>query len=185
MNDSILILKNFIRNPKETGAVAPSSRFLTKEIINNIDFKAAKCIVELGPGSGVFTKAILKKARTDARIFCFEVNKKFCSYLEKKLMDKRIKIINAPAEGLAINLKKLGIINVDCVVSGLPFKNFSNSKKSDILKQVSSSLSERGRFVLFQYTKGLGDMLESCFDRIERKFVPINIPPAFVYVCEK
>ena len=67
MNDSLLLLSNFIKNPKETGAVAPSSRFLTKEIIRNIDFKASKNIVELGPGLGTFTKAILKKANANAK----------------------------------------------------------------------------------------------------------------------
>ena len=185
MKDSLLLLSNFIKNPKETGAVAPSSRFLTKEIIKNIDFKTSKNIVELGPGLGTFTKPILKKANPNARLFCFEVNEKFCSYLAKNIVDDRLVVVNAGAEDINKNLKKFKIKEVDCVISGLPFLNFPESQKRKILQEVKNSLSDNGRFVLFQYTNGLGKLLESYFSRVSRTFVPINIPPAFVYVCEK
>ena len=180
MNDSLLLLKNFIKNPRETGAVIPSSRFLTKEIVSSIDFEASKNIVELGPGVGTFTKIILKRAKPDARLFCFEVNKKFCGYLEKNIIDKRFMVINAPAEKLSSNLKRLKISKVDCVVSGLPFRNFPDGKKSSILTQVKNSLNDKGRFVLFQYTNGLSGMLESHLSKVKRNFVPIKMPPAFV-----
>ena len=185
MNDSLLLLSNFIKNPKETGAVATSSKFLTKEIVRNIDFNASKNIVELGPGLGTFTKPILKKANPNAKLLCFEVNKKFCSYLAKNIIDDRLIVIKAGAEKISGNLKKLKIKKVDCVVSGLPFLNFPESKKRKILEEVKNSLSDNGRFVLFQYTDGLGKLLESHFSKVSRTFVPINIPPAFVYVCEK
>ena len=185
MNDSLLLLSNFIKNPKETGAVAPSSRFLTKEIIKNINFKTSKNIVEFGPGLGTFTKPILKKAKPSTRLLCFEVNKKFCIYLAKNIIDKRIIVIRAGAENIRSNLKKFGIKEADCVVSGLPFLNFPESQKRKILEEVKNSLSDNGRFVLFQYTKGFGRLLESYFSKVSRTFVPINIPPAFVYVCGK
>ena len=185
MNDSLLLLSNFIRNPKEVGAVAPSSKFLTKEIIKNINFKASKNIVELGPGLGTFTKMILKKSKPSTRLFCFEVNKKFCSYLVKNIVDERMTIIRAGAEKISSNLKKLKIKEADCVVSGLPFLNFSEAKKRRILEEVKNSLSDNGRFVLFQYKNELGKLLESYFSRVSRTFVPLNIPPAFVYICGK
>ena len=185
MKDSLLLLSNFIKNPKETGAVAPSSKFLTKEIIKKINFKTSKNIVELGPGLGTFTKPILKKATPDTRLFCFEVNKKFCSYLTKSIVDERMTIIKAGAENINKNLKKFKIKEADCVVSGLPFLNFPEAKKRKILQEVKNSLSGNGKFVLFQYTNGLGRLLESYFSKVSRTFVPINIPPAFVYVCGK
>ena len=185
MKDSLMFLSNFIRNPKETGAVAPSSKYLTKEITKSIDFKNSKYIVELGPGTGIFTKAILKKASQDAKIICFEVNKKFCSYLSKNFDDDRLIVLNAGAEKIKTNLKKLNINGADCIVSGLPFKNFSNAKKRIILAETKNSLMPEGRFVVFQYTNGLSKMLKEHFNRISRKFVPLNIPPSFVYICEK
>ena len=185
MNDSLLLFSNFIKNPSEVGAVAPSSRFLTKEIIGSIDFKMSKNIIELGPGVGTFTKAILKKAKPETRLLCFEVNKKFCRYMAKNISDKRLKIVNAGAEEISVNLKKFKMKDADCIVSGLPFQNFSVAKKARLLQEINNSLSDEGKFILFQYTNGLSKMLESYFSKVNRKFVPLNVPPSFVYVCEK
>lgn len=185
MGDKLLFLSAFMKYPKEIGSVAPSSKFLTKEIIKNIDFKMSRDIIELGPGSGAFTKVILKKAKPNARLFCFEINKNFCSYLNKNLIDKRLVIINAGAEKISENLKKLDFQYADCIVSGLPFLNFSKHKIKKILEEVKISLNKKGKFILFQYTNGLSKTLETYFSKVERKFVTLNAPPCFVYVCDK
>ncbi len=185
MNDSLLMISSFIKKPKEIGAVAPSSKFLTKEIIKYISFKDTKIIIELGPGLGTFTRAILKKANPNARILCFEINKRFCRYLNKNISDKRMVLIESGAENITENLKKIGIERVDCVISGLPFRNFSDAQKKRVLAEVKKCLKEDGKFVLFQYTNGINEILKSHFRKVTRKFVPINVPPSFVYVCEK
>ena len=185
MRDSLMLLSSFMKNPKEVGAVAPSSRYLTKEIVKHIDFESSKNIVELGPGLGTFTKVILKKAKPGARLFCFEINKKLCGYLKKTIDDKKLVIINAGAEELGSHLKKLKISKVDCIVSGLPFRNFPIAKKSKIIKEVKNLLSDKGKFILFQYTNELSSILKSHFSKVYRKFVALNMPPAFVYICEK
>ena len=185
MKDSLLILSHFIKNPKEVGSLAPSSKFLTRKIVTKIDFKKSKNIVELGPGLGTFTKAILNNAGTSTRVFCFEINKKFCRYISKNITDKRLVIINAGADKVRNNLKKFRIQEADCIVSGLPFKNFSDAKKRKILNEVRNCLRENGKFILFQYTNGISKLLESNFSRVNRSFVPLNLPPAFVYSCEK
>ena len=185
MKDTLLLFSSFIKNPKQVGAVAPSSRFLTGKIVGNIDFKKAKNIVELGPGLGTFTRAILKKASPDAKIYCFEINKEFCSYLEKNIIDKRLAIINAGAESIGNNLAKFNIRKTDYIISGLPFLNFPRAKKEKIILEIKNSLSHNGKFILFQYTNGLSTMLKLYFNKVRRTFVHLNIPPAFVYVCEK
>ncbi|MBI3026730.1 methyltransferase domain-containing protein [Candidatus Woesearchaeota archaeon] len=185
MKDSLLHLSTFLKNPKEVGAVAPSSKFLTKEVISSIEFKSLNTIVELGPGTGTFTRAILEKAEPDTRVLCFEVNKKFCRYLSNNIKDRRLTVVNSGAERLGIVLQKFKIKNVGCIVSGLPFFNFSDKKKRKILNEARDSLNKQGRFILFQYTNGLSDMLKSCFAKVNRKFVPVNVPPSFVYICEK
>ncbi|HLC59817.1 MAG TPA: rRNA adenine N-6-methyltransferase family protein [Candidatus Nanoarchaeia archaeon] len=185
MKDSLMMLANFLKNPRQTGSVAQSSKFLTREIVKNVDFKNSKCIVELGPGMGTFTKAVLNKARPDAMVVCFEVNKKFCSYLIKNFEDRRLIVVNAGADKIKDNLKKVNIKEADCIISGLPFRNFPDKYKKKILKEVRDSLSYNGRFILFQYTNNLRKMLKWYFIRVSRKFIPLNMPPAFVYVCEK
>lgn len=183
MKASLIMLSNFLKNPKQTGAVAQSSKFLTKEMINKAELNKSKFIVELGPGIGTFTGQILKKAKPDAKAVCFEVNKKFCSYLDKNFDDKRLIVINGGADKIRINLKKLGIKKADCIISGLPFRNFSHEMKERIIQEVKNSLSDNGRFILFQYTTSMNDMLKKHFDKVNRKFVLLNMPPAFVYTC--
>ena len=185
MNDSLLLLSNFVRNPKEVGAVVPSSKFLTNEIIKNIDFEKSKYIVEQGPGLGTMTKLILKKVNQNTTLFCFEVNKKFCNYLSKNIHDKRVKIIRASAEEMSVALRKFDISKVDCIISGIPFSYFPKKKKEKIIQEIKNSLNDNGRFILYQYTNGLSRMLESYFNKVDRKFVAFNVPPSFVYVCEK
>ena len=183
--EKMLFFTSFLKYPKETGSAIPSSKFLTREIIKNIDFKNSYCIVELGPGLGTFTKPILRRSKLEAKLICFEINKKFCNYLDAKINDNRLVLINEGAENIKRNLGRLGIKTADCIVSGLPFRNFTDAKKRRILMEVSKSLKKGGRFVLFQYTNGLADMLGSYFQKVERKFVPLNMPPSFVYICEK
>lgn len=184
MKDSLMFLSSFLKNPRETGSVISSSRFLTREIVRNIDFRRAKIIAELGPGMGNFTREILKKANNDARILCFEVNKKFCRHLKHR-MGSNITVLNAGAQKLNENIKRLGISKVDCIISGLPFRNFSMAKRKKILEQVEMSLNDNGKFILFQYTNGLLGLLEKYFPKVERRFVALNVPPSFIYTCGK
>src|SRR3990167_7128206 len=116
MKNTLLLFKHFLKNPKEVGAIVPSSSFLTEEIIKNIDFKNTKTIIELGPGLGVFTKAILKNARKDAHVYCIEVNKTFCATLRKEINDERLSVINRRAENLSIILQEHKIKKVQCIV---------------------------------------------------------------------
>jgi len=185
MNETLTLLRHFIRNPKQVGAIIPSSAALSREMLAKVDFRNAKTILELGPGLGIFTRGILKRARKDARIVCFEINWKFCKFLSARFKDKRIQMINSGAEKLGQELIKLGIKKADCVISGLPFRNFTKWQQEKILCQVSESLTENGKFVLFQYTNGLRSMLEEHFSSVDRTFVAMNVPPAFVYVCKK
>ena len=65
----ITFLSEFIKHPKNTGAIAPSSNILAKAMVDAIDFDVAKCIVELGPGTGSFTKEIMKRKRKEQHLF--------------------------------------------------------------------------------------------------------------------
>ena len=184
MNKNILFFQTFLKSPKEVGSIIPSSKFLIKELLKNIDFKNASCIVEYGPGTGCITSEILKKARKDAKIFCFETNKKFCIYLKEKIKDERLKIINDSAENIKKNLKKYNVHNVDYVVSGMPFSTIPNNKKHLIIQETKSMLKTNGKFVIYQFLNNFKKYLRNYFSKISAGYVPLNIPPCFVYVCE-
>ena len=185
MDDKLLFFSTFVKYPKEIGSVIPSSKFLVNEVMKSIDFKNAKCIVEYGPGTGTITREILKNARKDAKILCFEINRKFCNYLKKTINDERLIVINDSAECIERHLKRFGISKVDYVVSGLPFSTLPESKKSSIIEKTRGTLKDKGKFVVYQFLNSFKKCISSYFSRISIKFVPFNIPPCFVYVCEK
>lgn len=184
MHERLSFFSTFIKNPAEVGSVTPSSKSLTNEIIKNIDFKKSRTIVELGPGLGTFTEFILKNAGQNFKLICIELNKEFCDYLTKNILDERLTVIHAKAEKLSSILENISIKKTDCIISGLPLLNFSTQKKNKILREVKKCLREGGKFVLFQYTNSLSKILKMHFARIDKKFVPLNIPPCFVYICE-
>lgn len=185
MKEFLIFLSNFIKYPKEVGAMAPSSRFLRDKMMNHIDFRNAKNIVELGPGIGIFTKNILQRSGSGTTLFCFEVNKEFCAYLSSNIPDEKLVVINESAENLRNSLKKFELQKADCIVSSLPFLDFSAAKRRKIINEVKQSLKDKGKFVLFQYTTRIENMLEANFSNVEKNFVLLNVPPAFLYVCEK
>ena len=76
--------KTYLKERKQIGSLMPSSRFLVKKMCRKIDFSTATNIIELGPGTGVFTKEILNMARKDAKIFVFELNEDFFELLSQK-----------------------------------------------------------------------------------------------------
>ena len=93
-------------------------------------------------------------------------------------------MINAGAHSIRKELKKIQIKKADCIISGLPFKNFSEIKRKKTLVEVKNALNENGRFIIFQYTNSLSAMLDLYFDKVKKSFVPLNIPPSFIYRCE-
>src|SRR3989344_793476 len=105
-------IKQSLLHPRRTGAIAPSSRHLAQAMLEPVDFVHAKHIVELGPGTGVFTRMILKRMRKDAKLTVVELNPDFCNNLTK-INDQRLRIINADARDLS------SVKHADYVISSL------------------------------------------------------------------
>lgn len=82
---------------------------------DKIDFKTAKFLVELGPGTGVFTTEILKRALPDAKIFVIELNDNFYNLLTEKIKDSRVVLLNKSADQLDVILKEHGVDHVDAI----------------------------------------------------------------------
>lgn len=190
LNNKTSILANkskffneFLKERKTVGAVSPSSKFLMKKMIAPIDFSSAKVIVELGPGNGVFTKGLLNKMTPDARLFSFELSQNFYDHINLKISDKRLILINDSADKLEEYLQKEGITEVDYVVSSLPLAVIPEEVKTKVLNACVKVLGEKGKYIQFQYSLNAKKLLKSKFKDVKHKFVPVNIPPAFVYQC--
>ena len=185
MDKNLFFFATFLKNPKETGSVIPSSRFLVKKMLQGLDLHNARCVVEYGPGTGCITTEILKRSGRNTKVLCFEVNKKFCSYLRNTIKDERLIVINDGAENIKMHLDRLKIAETDYIISSVPFANLPNTKKWAIINETSDVLKSGGKFVTYQYINSLKKFLHGCFPKVSTKFITFNIPPCFVYICGK
>jgi phospholipid N-methyltransferase len=177
-------LGEFIKGRKTVGAVAPSSKFLTKKMIAPIDFQKADIILELGPGNGVFTKAILERMKQTSKIFSFELNTAFYQHIFNNVDDKRLTLINDSAEKIDEYLEKHGIGKVDYIVSSLPFTVIPKEVKLTIIDKCVNQLKDDGMFIQFQYSLNAKKLLSLKFSQVKIDFSALNFPPAFVYKCK-
>lgn len=178
-------IKQFWKEKKMVGAMAPSSRFLAQKMLENIDFSEARVIIELGPGTGVFTDKILKKMRDDAKLLVFELNDNFCNSLKHRITDPRAIIIHDSAEKIEKYLIENQLDKADVVISSLPLANFPSELRNAILHASHKSLTPIGKYIQFQYSLQSKKHIKKVFPQMSINFTPLNFPPAFVYTCKK
>lgn len=177
MGDSFIF--QFIKKWRQVGAIMPSSIFLVEDMLEEVDWNSVRLIVELGAGSGSFTKEILKKMHPEAKLFVFEIDKVFIKKLSK-IDDTRMTLIPDSATNISryLNGEKAGAI-----ISGIPLSNLDNKTKSEIIKDSVKNMSEDGVFLQFQYFPESYNFLKRHFEDIKVRFTLFNTPPAFFYIC--
>jgi len=177
-------IKQYVKNPRTVGAVAPSSEKLSYKMVEDINFLNASCIVEYGPGTGAFTEKILNKKKCSTIFIAIEYNKDFYEILRYKFRnEKNFVLINGSAENLKEYLDKYNISEVDYIVSGLPFASLPDVMSHRILKVTKEVLKNEGEFITFQYSLFKMKLFKSYFKGVKRKKVLLNLPPAFVLKC--
>ena len=173
-------MKSFIKD-KQVGDIFPSSKLVVKKIIEKIDFKKAKIIVEYGSGKGVITKKLLDTMHDDAFLFVCETNEIFINKL-LQIKDKRLIIINADAENAKLVLKnRYKTESVDYIVSTIPFTFLDRRTRRRIIYRTFTLLNEKGRFITYQYTWFIFHLINRKFKKANWKLVLLNIPPAIIF----
>lgn len=165
------------------GAVSPSTRFLGEKMIENIDFDKTKLLVELGPGTGVFTDIIIDRMQPDAKLLVFELNDAFYNALNKRINDPRVQVIHDSAEHINNYLEDGQ--KMDAIISSLPLMVFPEQLRRSVVSASHEALRPKGKYVQFQYSLQSKKLLESVFEKVSVKFTIKNFPPAFVYTCLK
>lgn len=182
MTSSVRFLKKFLNSPSTIGSVVPSSPVLVASMMAPVDWHQARVIVELGAGTGVVTRAINKRREADSIFLSFEKDEQMSQDLQKRFPDVHHA---SDAFHLQEELLKLGVTHADCILSCLPFANFNRFERTRLLDIIYNALRPGGRFIAFQYSLQLQDQLESVYEEVDNRFVMMNFPPAFVYVCRK
>jgi phospholipid N-methyltransferase len=192
MKETLLFLREFVCSPGRTGAIAPSSSYLTAEIVRQAGVKKADCIVEFGPGTGSFTSEIIRRKKETAFFVGIEANSRLVETLRQKF--PQANIIADSAENTPAILNNHHVAEADCIVSGLPWAAFPPSLQDALLTAAVNSLRPGGRFTTFAYLQGLllptgqrfRRKLQETFSKVHLgRIIWKNIPPAFVYRCIK
>src|SRR5215207_3906356 len=142
MNEHLLMLGRFVRSPRTVGAVAPSSRALAEEMVQGLDLSGPTSIVELGPGTGVVTRAIAERLGPDAHALAIDVEPAFVAAIARRF--PRVEAICASAANLPALLRERGMFPAAHIISGLPFASLSAEVTTTILDAVDESLEHGG-----------------------------------------
>ncbi|MBP7050567.1 MAG: methyltransferase type 11 [Phycisphaerae bacterium] len=169
--NNLRFARQFLLHPKQLGTVVQSGRALAGRMADEVGPSVQ--VVEFGAGTGPVTREILRRLPADATLTSFEINRDFCRCLEE-IDDPRLQVVNDDA----LHCERY-VDQPDCIVSGLPLTLFDGRAREAIL-----AIARRaGRFVQLQYTTAITRDLRRYFSDVRLKFVPLNFPPAFVYVC--
>ena len=178
-------IKEFWKDKKMIGSMVPSSKYLAAKMLDHIPFKNTKLIIELGPGTGIFTEKIIQKLDVTTQLIVLELNSEFYQELKAKICHTNVHIKEASADKIGEIMLELGFEKADIIISSLPLANFSAKLRNSILEVVKESLNENGSFIQFQYSLNAYKNLKKLFPVVKLNFTALNFPPAFVYTCSK
>jgi phospholipid N-methyltransferase len=190
--DRAAFLREFLRDPFTVAAVTPSGEPLADVVTATVPRTSEPLIVELGPGTGVFTAAIQRRLAGRGRHLAVEVNERFAALLAARYPDVDVAV--ADARSLRDVLAQHGQRQADVIVSGLPWAAFAPGLQDDLLDAVTDALAPQGAFTTFAYThtrwaprgRRLRRSLVSRFEEVVlSRTVWANVPPAFVYYCRR
>jgi phospholipid N-methyltransferase len=167
------------------GSVIPSSRYLVNHLLKDMDWNEARVIVELGPGVGTITRAMLKRMRSDAALLAFEINDDFVKHLRANLDDPRLRVQHRSGAEVNEALRELRLGKADYVIAGIPFSIMSEEDRMAVLRNCHEALEPGGVMLVYQFSGKVRGDLEKLFSRVHRMFEPRNILPAQVFHCTK
>ena len=179
MRQSWSFFRTAVKNFRSTGAIASSSKALVKKLVAPLPTDRPLRIVELGPGDGCVTQAILSRVSADSHVSAFEINGTFIDVL-RLINDDRLTVVPVGAEQLHNYFEEN---SVDYVISSLPLSMIPKEIKAEILRQSQLVLKPGGHFFQYQYALQDYSLLKDYFGRVSVSFTMANLPPAFIYSC--
>lgn len=181
--------RQWLKNPLSMAAVSPSSRELAGKMLKELPHGARR-IIELGGGTGVFTRALLDRGIAPNDLLVLELNEALYQHLKQRFPD--VHVVCGDARELKDAADQVGFLEqgpADAVVSGLGLLSMSRGMQRGILDSAFSVLGPEGRFIQFTYgpTNPVArDVMHELHLIAERtSFAFFNVPPAAVYVFRR
>lgn len=182
--DEFIFLRGWFGNPLKTGAVSPSSRWLARAMAAEVDADAEDPVIELGPGTGVFTKALIDRGIAPERLILIEYNPEFCALLSKRFPG--VRVVNGDAYALTGHLRDLGISRLGSIVTGLPLLSRPMARRVELIEAGMDALCPGAPLVQFTYGPNAPvPATPGRFDVRRGSRVLLNLPPATVWVYSR
>jgi len=183
-DDEIRFFKGMMQGPKSVGAIMPTSSFTAKRMASVINPESGLPVLELGPGTGVITKAILARGIAPENLVAVEYSQDFYQHLVDTFAG--VKFIHGDAFDLDRTLGPLRAVKFDSVISGIPLLNFPIAARVKLLEDVLDRLPPGRPMVQFSY--GPVSPIPPDPDRYivqHFDFVIRNLPPAQLWIYRR
>jgi phosphatidylethanolamine/phosphatidyl-N-methylethanolamine N-methyltransferase len=184
LDDEVRFLRSWIEKPLHMGAVMPSGRVLARTMAQYVEIGSSGPVVELGPGTGAITSALIEHGVDQKRLVLVEYNPGFCALLRDRYPHARV--VQGDAYTLRDSLRNVLSAPASAVVSGLPLVTKPMLTRLKLIREAFLALAPGAPFVQFTYSvvppipKSLPGVSTEASERIW-----MNLPPARVWVYRK
>ena len=184
VGDEFRFIRGWVANRKKIGAISPSSRALARLMVQQADPDPEGYALELGPGSGVFTQALIDAGVPPERIIAVEHSEEFCRLLSQRF--PTLSVVKGDAFDLEKALEPYVGIKFSAAISGLPLLSFPREVRMGCIEGVLDRLQPGKSLVQFSYG-ALGPMpsIPGRFTATASKWVLMNLPPARVWTYRR
>lgn len=172
----------FLAAPRQIGAIAPSGPALARAMVAEAPVTGHRAILELGPGDGVFTAALIDKGVAPARIVAVEYDPGMASALRQRFPGVRVMCGDAFDREAVLAQAPEGFV---AALSGLPLLNFPRDRGERLIRDILAAMPAGAPFVQFSY--GLRPPVAPAADLIVRRAAMVwrNLPPARVWIYSR
>lgn len=178
-------LRGFFENPLQVASFVPSSVYLQRKLSSLACLQTARCVVELGPGTGETTRALLEAMPADSQLLCVEVVSEFVARLQE-FADPRVTVVENSALALKSILQQKKFPAPEVIVSGVPFSVMTPEEGRQLIQTIYQVLAPGGAFVTYQFRNNVCELAADCFGTPQsRELVLWNLPPLDVYLWKK
>lgn len=184
LRDQLLFLRGLIVDPAKTGAVLPSGRALARLMASQVDPNDPLPVLELGPGTGVVTKALIERGVAPERILAIEYNADFCRLIADRLPG--VTVVQGDAYDLGSGAADRLGGPFSAVVSSLPLLTRPEEVRVALIDAGLSRMAPGGKFIQFSYSffppvKPVAGL----FTVEKSRWVIGNLPPARVWTYRR
>jgi phosphatidylethanolamine/phosphatidyl-N-methylethanolamine N-methyltransferase len=180
--DETQFFRSLVATPRATGAVAPSGRALARAMAAAVGHATNGLVIELGPGTGPVTRALLERGVERERLILVEFDPRFCRILAQRFGP--VGIIQGDAYDLPRTLQDFAGQPIAAFVSSLPLLNQPLHRREKLIDDAFALMGQDGLFVQFTYGLLSSLLSESCARRYSARFgapIWLNLPPARVW----